>query len=188
MDTVFKQYASLFRLMIHTAIPFALISAGVALLFWSMAMQWHRKRTGAQSANRSAAWKDWAAKYWLFFNLALLLCVTIICRPYWPEPLQRLWVGWGVYDGGNGMDFDCVNNLLLFIPTIVSICYGAPSLFRGCGKKQILCRATAIAFHMSLWIECGQLFFHRGTFQFADIAYNTVSGFLGGVIYILILR
>lgn len=188
MDTVFMQYASLIRWMIQTAIPFALISAGVALLIWLIAMLRYRKRRGEQSVSRCVSWKYAAAKFWFFFNLAMLLCVTVICRPYCAEPLQRLWVGWMVCDGGIGVDFDCVNNLLLFIPIILSMFYGVPIFLRGCGKRQVLCRATAIAFQMSLWIECCQLFFYRGTFQFADIAYNTVSGFLGGVFYVLNMR
>lgn len=44
-------------------------------------------------------------------------------------------------------------------------------------------RATVIAFGFSLGIEFTQLLLRIGTFQLADLFYNTLGGFLGGAIY-----
>lgn len=37
----------------------------------------------------------------------------------------------------------------------------------------------------SLGIEFTQLFLRLGTFQLADLFYNTLGGFIGGIIYLI---
>ncbi|MBQ1658366.1 MAG: VanZ family protein, partial [Clostridia bacterium] len=46
----------------------------------------------------------------------------------------------------------------------------------------VSCRAVLI---FSLIIEFSQMFFCLGTFQLADIVYNTSGGIIGGLIYLM---
>lgn len=45
---------------------------------------------------------------------------------------------------------------------------------------------TTIAFLFSIIIEFSQLMFKLGTFQLSDIVFNTLGGFIGGIIYYFI--
>ena len=50
-------------------------------------------------------------------------------------------------------------------------------------REKIVWKSGKIAFLFSVIIEMLQLLLRLGTFQIADICYNTVGGVLGGVCY-----
>ena len=54
--------------------------------------------------------------------------------------------------------------------------------------KKILRYSGKIAFIFSVSVEMLQLLLRLGTFQLADILYNTVGGVIGGLIYCAIMK
>lgn len=126
-------------------------------------------------------------RFFLIFYTAMILCRTLINRDMWPNPLSDVMGKWWIYStdiatGEVQLNTECLENLMLFIPFTVLLMW-----YLNYDKKprQILWNSTKIVFLFSLSIEFLQLFLRLGTFQLSDLFYNTLGGFLGGVIYLI---
>lgn len=118
----------------------------------------------------------------------MMLYRTVICRPNTYKPLSDVFGGWGiVIRQYTGIDYGTIigNTLLfLFFTLLLNITFKK----QFSTKKKILITSTVVSFGYSLFIELLQLITSRGTFQISDLVYNTLGGFLGAVIYILIQK
>lgn len=126
--------------------------------------------------------------FFLTFYTTMILFRTLLNRNMWMNPLADVLGNWWIWkyaeDGSRQLTTECIENLMLFIPFTTL-------LFWTAGKK-ILKRITLgntlwmglkITFLFSLSIEFLQLFLRLGTFQLSDLAYNTLGGGIGGMIY-----
>lgn len=76
-------------------------------------------------------------------------------------------------------------NLALFIPFAILLLWTYREKIIGeiVSLGKVLWQSTKIVFLFSFTIEMLQLFLRLGTRQLSDLFYNTLGGFIGGLIY-----
>ena len=125
-------------------------------------------------------------KMWLLaFVSSLILFRTLLNRNLWMNPLSNVMGGWGIWETVNGekkLTTECIENVIMMVP------FSSVVMWTFNVKEKILWQSGKIAFIFSVVIEMLQLLLRLGTFQIADIFYNTVGGVLGGVCYWGIMR
>lgn len=121
----------------------------------------------------------------LSFYTAMILFRTLLNRNLWMNPLSDVMTGWTLTNAKGELTTESIENLMLFIPFSILLLWAVKDklLKDKKGLGTILWQSTRIVFCFSLSIEFLQLFFRLGTFQLSDIFYNTLGGFLGGLIY-----
>lgn len=121
----------------------------------------------------------------LTFYTAMILFRTLLTRYIWENPLANVIGTWGLYSENGELTTECLENIALFTPFTVLLLWSLQE--KVIEKKSpfflILWKSVQITFLFSLMIELAQLFFRLGTFQLSDLFYNTLGGFLGGLIY-----
>lgn len=105
------------------------------------------------------------------------------------DPLSNIWGGWGIESNKYFFDFSVVWNILMFLPMCAFVFF----YDRYIRKKertyfQTTVISTIISFFNSLIIEIMQIIFKTGTFQVSDLVYNTLGGFLGIFVLLIIKR
>ena len=126
----------------------------------------------------------------LAFVTSLILFRTLLNRNLWLNPLSDVMGGWGIWETVNGeqrLTTECIENVIMMVPfsAVVVWTFGEKI---GNSWKKILWYSGKIAFIFSVSIEMLQLLLRLGTFQLADILYNTVGGVIGGLIYCAIMK
>ena len=121
---------------------------------------------------------------------SLILFRTLLNRNLWLNPLSDVMGGWGIWETVNGeqrLTTECIENVIMMVPfsAVVVWTFGEKI---GNSWKKILRYSGKIAFIFSVSIEMLQLLLRLGTFQLADILYNTVGGAIGGLIYCAIMK
>lgn len=128
--------------------------------------------------------------FFLVFYTSLVLFRTLINRTIWVNPLSNVLGNWWIYEknaqtGEIKLITEPFENLLLFIPFAFLLL----ATFNIKSKtNHLLLRGCFVVFLFSLSIELLQLIMHLGTFQLSDLFFNTLGGFVGSIIYILIHR
>lgn len=124
-------------------------------------------------------------KFFLFtFYLAMILFRTLINREMWMNPISDIMGGWGLRDKDGNLTTEAIENMMLFVPFIILFYWTWKE--RILKKKKlmyILWKSMQTVFLCSFFIEFSQLILRLGTFQLSDLFYNTLGGFLGGLIY-----
>lgn len=127
--------------------------------------------------------------FFLAFYTALILFRTFLNRTIWYDPLEKLFGGWG-FQGSRRMTAEAIENIMLFIPFSVLFLWMSDAEKEQFSNRQAMRRAvwktTGIVALFSLVIESGQLLFHLGTFQIADLCYNTLGGLIGSALYYIV--
>ena len=98
--------------------------------------------------------------------------------------------GWGIWETVNGerqLTTECIENVIMMVPFSAMVMWAFEEKI-GNGWKEILWYSGKVAFGFSLMIEILQLLLRLGTFQLADIFYNTVGGVLGGLMYCAVMK
>ena len=126
----------------------------------------------------------------LVFVTSLILFRTLLNRNLWLNPLSDVMGGWGIWETVNGeqrLTTECIENVIMMVPfsAVVVWTFGEKI---GNSWKKILRYSGKIAFIFSVSVEMLQLLLRLGTFQLADILYNTVGGVIGGLIYCAIMK
>lgn len=118
-------------------------------------------------------------KYFIFLYFAFVAFMTLFNRKPYLNPLNNIFGGWNLFFSNGQFNADAVENVILFIPMGSILTFYARSMSI---KKwsYVLSRCIMI----SLGIETIQLFLFLGTFQFADVFYNTLGGIIGEIIYL----
>lgn len=117
---------------------------------------------------------------------SMILCRTVLCRTYWtPNAFANLIGTWGLYTDEGKLYIENIDNFILFLPFtyLVLWCFRDRLFSQIVTFKKSLVIGTKYAFIFSLVIEFSQLFFKLGEFQLSDLFYNTLGGFIGGLIY-----
>lgn len=132
--------------------------------------------------NKNFVWK------FLFFFYAYIIAVrTLFDRTMVWDSLTHLMKGWTVDVQDNGVIiYEGIENIMLFVPLIFLLYYAfEENIYRETIGKNII-RTLEISFGVSLFIEFNQLIFRIGTFQIADLVYNTLGGVLGFSAYAIV--
>lgn len=133
----------------------------------------------------------------LVFFTVMILFRTLLNRNLWANPLSNVMGGWWIWktagDGTVTMTTECFENIIMMMPFTTLLMWTAKEkLILKKREEQIIGRiwfgsivwtSGKTAFLFSVSIEFLQLFLRLGTFQLADICYNTLGGAIGGIIY-----
>ena len=123
----------------------------------------------------------------LLFFLFMILFRTLLNRNLWANPVMNVVGVWGIWktntDGSRSLTTEAIENTMLTLPLIVSLLLTFDEkLLKRHTIGHVLWKSTQYAFLFSLTIEFLQLFLRLGTFQLSDLFYNTLGGFLGGLV------
>lgn len=125
--------------------------------------------------------------FFLVFYTVMILCRTLLNRVMWLNPVSNIIGVWGLHKESKGeliFTTEVPENLALFIPfTILLLWTYSDKLLKKPTLPHILWQSTKIVFIFSFTIEFLQLFLRLGTWQLSDLFYNTLGGFVGGLIY-----
>ncbi len=132
-------------------------------------------------SDRSFRWKIVTA-----FYVSMILYRTVLCRPPYYYPLADVFGGWSITNVDGSLYTDGIENLILFIPYSFMVALLRQQKSSGTVKPlKLLCYVTCWCFGSSLLIEFTQLMLRAGTFQLADLFYNTFGGVIGYFVYII---
>ena len=123
--------------------------------------------------------------FFLSFTIALILFRTLLNRNLCMNPLSDVMGGWSIWTIVNGekqLTTDCIENIIMMVPfsTMVMWTFNI--------KEKIAYKSLKFSFLFSISIEFLQLFLRLGTFQLSDIFYNTLGGFIGGMLYYAVMK
>lgn len=132
----------------------------------------------------------------LVFYTTMILFRTLLNRNMWANPLSDVMGGWWLWEESNGemtLTTEPIENLMLFIPFIVVLLWairssGKSNILKDMKLTTVLWQSVKITFLFSFTIEFLQLFLRLGTWQLSDMFYNTLGGFIGGLIYWICYR
>lgn len=164
-----------FAVVIAVLFMFLYMSAGE--YGWRMVVQkW------IQSFKTSATFRR---IFLLVIYISMIAFRTLLNRHIWANPLSDVIGVWGLYNANGELTTEVIENLALFIPFTVLLLLGFHEKILGQNVKvfNVIWKSTLIVFGCSLTIEFLQLFLRLGTFQLSDLFYNTLGGFIGGLIY-----
>lgn len=121
----------------------------------------------------------------LVFYTVLMLFRTLFNRNMWANPVSNVVGYWWIYNDKGELTTETIENLMLFIPFAVLLLWNFRRQLLGPVVRfgAVIGKSVAVTFLFSLTIEFLQLFLRVGTFQLSDLAYNTLGGLLGGLIY-----
>lgn len=148
---------------------------------------------------RETGWKNVCRRWWqafrsehrfrrlflLVFYTAMILFRTLLNRNMWANPLSNVIGIWGLYNEKGELTTEAIENMILFLPFIMLLFWSFHDKLLGEGSPlgKIIWRSVEITFLCSLAIEFLQLLLRLGTFQLSDLAYNTLGGLGGGLMY-----
>lgn len=122
----------------------------------------------------------------LWFYTTFIISKTLIIRTHWEDPFSNIMGGWTIYQQANGMyNVESIENLLFFSPFILLLYLSFPILTRYKSNVSIVLQSLCIGFLCSLFIETCQVIFSVGTFQFADLFYNTLGTVIGAFLFFI---
>ena len=122
--------------------------------------------------------------FYLVIILVMILFMTLLNRDMELNPVANVNGVWGLYDNHGRFTTQMIENIMLFIPLIFFLFFFLETTSKRTSKfLAVMGRAIAISFLSSLAIEMLQLFLHLGTWQLSDLAFNTLGGVIGGLIY-----
>lgn len=171
-------------------------AAALLLAFLFMFVYLYAQEHGWRKAIRS--WKEEFAcrrifrnLFFLFFYISMILLKTLLLREIWYTPWEKMTMGWGLTTASGELTTESIENIILFIPYTFLLLTVVQEQVRGFQNmklvRMVLWSAFA-SFYFSLAIELCQGVFWLGTFQWADLAYNTLGGMLGGIFRYLWLK
>lgn len=123
----------------------------------------------------------------------MILYRTLLNRNIWLNPLSDVMGGWTIWkvsqDGNVILTTECFENIALMFPFIILLMWTfQEKILRKADFKCTVLKSTEISFLFSLGIEFLQLFLRVGTFQLSDVFYNSLGGFIGGIVYFFLNR
>ena len=126
--------------------------------------------------------KEFRLLFYFVFYLAMILCRTLLGRSLWVNVLNDVMGTWWIYDSNGHIYTEGVENIILFIPfTYLYFCLPKNQA----KKKEIVFKSIKYSFLFSVFIEFTQLFLKLGSFQISDMVFNTLGGFIGGLLFMI---
>lgn len=181
---------------VYQSLGYALIAA-IFMMFYHMYVN-----EMASGFGHIDAWKRWLLKFrrektfrqLLVLNTYTMMVLfrTLLNRNMWSNPLSDVLGGWNLFPldpdtNTRVLNGECVENFLLLMPFayLLLCCLVNHHLFQHKSQKELVLLCLKIVFFFSVGIECTQLLFRVGTFQFADIFYNTFGGVWGCFLFLI---
>ena len=138
----------------------------------------------------------WRARTSSFFRKVLALCFytsvvlysTLIGRAFCANPLSYPLSGWRLWvvaaDGGISPVMSGLENVAMLMPFtfLLAWMYGERLIYAR-GAASMLVWSTGVSLAFSFCVEGLQFVLHLGTWQLADIVYNTLGGAVGGLLW-----
>lgn len=126
----------------------------------------------------------------LVFYTTMILFRTVLNRQIWFDPLGKVMGGWGLYDNDGNFTTESIENFMLFMPFTVLLfwAFSEQILGKEIYLKTVIWKSVKIVGTFTVIIEFVQVLFHLGTFQLADLCYNTFGGMCGGLIYFCLYK
>lgn len=194
MVNIFASIVTNVLAALYQAVGFSVLLA-ILLMFLYLYV---KKLGGGRAALKDALcnWKcsilndsEFRRLFLLAFYTAMILFRTLLTRYIWKNPLSNVMGGWTLTDANGELSTEPIENLMLFVPfTILLLWALKDKVLKDSTLKIILWQSTKIVFFFSLSIEFLQLLLRLGTFQISDIFYNTLGGFIGGLMYWIAVR
>ena len=121
----------------------------------------------------------------LAFYTALILFRTLLNRNLWMNPLVNVMGGWSLYNENGQLTTESIENVILFVPFSLFLfwTFGHKLCVNKICFRKVIWKSCKIVFLSSFGIEISQVIFRLGTFQLADLFYNTLGGIIGGILY-----
>lgn len=114
----------------------------------------------------------------LIIYLIIVLYMTLIGRTH-TDSLSAVLSGWLPFKRYDGTwNIDAIYNIFLLTP----ITFLLNRIFPITKKRKLVKKAIIVSLLISSFIEINQLIFEIGTFQIADLGYNTISVGIGGIL------
>ena len=167
---------------------------GMFVYLYGKEHHWHKnnviKKTLSTWGSSFKRESQFRKAFLFFFVVALIILRTLLNRPIWPNPLGYLFGGWTFTNENGQYSTECVENVILFIPYTLTMfyCFEKELFGESHNFKQVMKMSLKVSFLSSLFIESMQALFFLGTFQFSDLTYNTLGGFIGGILFYMIHR
>lgn len=123
--------------------------------------------------------------FFLVFYTVMILFRTLLNRNMWANPVSNVIGYFGLHKEDGTLTTEALENMALFMPFIILLLWNYQDrIFEEKVKLgRIVWLSVKITFIFSFTIEMLQLFLRLGTWQLSDLFYNTLGGFLGGLIY-----
>lgn len=178
---------------------FAVILSILFMFFWMYAREHGWKNSVRMWIDRFKKSSYFRRMFLLVFYTTMILFRTLLNRNMWANPLSDVLGDWWIWeveaDGTVTLTTDPIENLMLFIPFIILLLWAIRNneksrdkMLKNMKITTVLWQSVKITFLFSFTIEFLQLFLRLGTWQLSDMFYNTLGGFIGGLIYWICYR
>lgn len=175
-------------LSIYMYLGFGLLFATITMMALPLIKNLGIKNALIEMLHNLKSDRIYFCKFVFFLYLFMVLSRTLICRNIWKVPWENVVGNWGIFLSDGSYNFEGFLNVALFLPLSLFMLLGFPSLSKGKTIVKILYFALKKGLLFSICIELCQLFLRLGTFQFSDMAQNTLGGLLGAGIYLVIMK
>ncbi len=180
---------------------FSVLAAVLFMFFWLYAKEhgWKGAVKGWLTAFRQTS--QFRRILLLAFFTVMILMKTLLNRNMWANPFCNVMGGWTLYDIEGNLTAESIENVMLLVPFTALLLWSfskelklekeaesvqeQKNLPHRLSLKRVIGASMRCAFLFSLTIELLQLLLRLGTFQIADLFYNTAGGILGGFCYYL---
>lgn len=163
------------------------------LLSFVLMFVWKNYHSVKEAVKQWGSWfrteKVFRKMFFLTFYTVMILFRTLLNRSLYANPTKNVIGIWGLHKLNNAGELvlttEVPENLALFIPFTILLLWTYRERIIGeeVHLTRVLWQSTKIVFIFSFTIEFLQLFLRLGTWQLSDLFYNTLGGFIGGLIY-----
>lgn len=119
----------------------------------------------------------------------ILLQSTVFSRLKQPveNPLTNVLGGWIITGGKYFYDLSVIWNVIIFLPFCLFFYFLLKEVLKKETENRKLFKYSVLfSICTTVLIEILQIILHAGTFQFADLFYNTLGGVLGSLLFVFI--
>ena len=164
---------------------FSIILAVLFMFFYLFVVEHGWKSACRKWVKMFKSKSEFRRVFLLAFYTALILFRTLLNRNLWMNPLVNVMGGWSLYNENGQLTTESIENVILFVPFSLFLFWTFGHKL--CGNKicfrKVIWKSCKVVFLSSFGIEISQVIFRLGTFQLADLFYNTLGGIIGGILY-----
>lgn len=130
--------------------------------------------------------------FFLVLYTSMVLFKTVLTRSVWWKPLSDIFGGWSIHNDKGVLATENIENVILFVPFAVMYLLVINEVHTENVSEvrflKSIVTSVKVSFVASAIIEITQLLLKLGTFQFADLFYNTLGGLIGGVLFVVVMK
>ena len=185
MIEIVRKIVSNVLISLYEPFTFAVIMTVLCMFFYMLAQERGWKKLVYQWVDTFKKDKEFRKLFIFVFYVIMILFKTLLNRDVWANPLSDVIGIWGLHNMDGELTTEVLENLALFIPFSIMLlwCFGNKMVDKKGKFMMTVWQSAKSVFLFSFIIEFLQLFMRLGTFQLSDLFYNTLGGFIGGLIY-----